>query len=78
MSEQAEISGQIERAYRGYHVWVSDEGYWYATRVHPRARGISRTVCGASPDELTHELAAEETAGLNANRVVTVKKQTWM
>lgn len=22
----AEVAGQIERAYRGYHVWTSDEG----------------------------------------------------
>ena len=60
--EQAEIERQIERAYPGYHVWVSDEGWWYASRVNSRARGQSPTVCGANPDELTYELSAEETA----------------
>jgi hypothetical protein len=58
--EQAEIAGQIERAYPGYHVWVSDEGWWYASRVNSRARGRSRTVWGANPDKLTYELSAEE------------------
>jgi hypothetical protein len=59
---QAEVAGEIERAYPGYHVWTSDEGYWYATRARPRARGISPTVCGADPGELTCELSAEEAA----------------
>jgi hypothetical protein len=40
---QAEIAEQIERAYPGYHVWTSDEGWWYATRARPRARGASPT-----------------------------------
>jgi len=60
--DQVEIAGQIERAYHGYHVWVSDEGVWYATRMNPRARGHSATVWGASPEALTSELAEEETA----------------
>jgi hypothetical protein len=57
---QDEIARQIERAYPGYHVWVSDEGWWYATKISPRARGESATVDGADPAELTTELAAEE------------------
>lgn len=65
---QAEVAGQIERAYRGYHVWTSDEGHWYATRIRPRARGSSPTVCGADPDQLTCELAAEETAAARAHQ----------
>lgn len=65
---QAEIAGQIERAYPGYHVWTSDEGHWYATRARPRARGTSPTVCGADPDELTTELSAEEAAVSRAHQ----------
>lgn len=65
---QAEVASQIERAYRGYHVWTSDEGHWYATRVRPHARGISLTVCGADPDELTGELAAEEAAAARTHQ----------
>ena len=67
---QAEIAGQIERAYPGYHVWTSDEGWWYATRARPRARGTSPTVCGADPDELTFELSAEEAAAARAHQAV--------
>jgi len=59
----AEIAGQIERAYPGYHVWTSDEGYWYASRTRLIATGPSPTVCGASPEELTTELSAEQGAG---------------
>jgi hypothetical protein len=58
------IAAQIERAYPGYHVWVSDEGWWYATKRSSRARGESATVDGANPDELTTALSAEETAVL--------------
>ena len=56
---------QIERAYPGYHVWTSDEGWWYATRTSARARGESPTVHGANPGELTTELAAEESPVLD-------------
>jgi hypothetical protein len=66
--DQAEIAGQIERAYPGYHVWTSDEGHWYATRARPRARGASPTVCGTNPDELTSELSAEEAAAARAHQ----------
>ena len=51
---------QIERAYPGWRVWRSDEGWWYATRVRSRARGDSATVYGPGPEELTMELAKEE------------------
>ena len=56
----AEIAGQIQRAYPGYHVWVSDAGWWYATRMHPWARGQSATVHGPGPGELSGALAEEE------------------
>jgi hypothetical protein len=59
-----EIAGQIQRAYPGYHVWVSDAGWWYATRIRPWARGQSATVHGPGPGELTGALAAEEAATL--------------
>jgi hypothetical protein len=65
---QAEVARQIERAYPGYHVFVSDEGWWYATRVSSRARGQSPTVCGADPDELTWELSAEDTTATRAHQ----------
>jgi hypothetical protein len=65
---QAEIARQIERAYPGYRVWTSDEGWWYASRVSSRARGASLTVHGADPDELTWELSAEDTAATRAHR----------
>jgi hypothetical protein len=55
-----EIAGQIERAYPGYHVWTSDAGWWYATRMHPWARGQSATVHGPGPGELSGALAEEE------------------
>ena len=57
-----EVAGQIERAYPGYHVWISDAGWWYATRTHSWARGQSATVHGPGPGELTGALAAEEAA----------------
>ena len=59
---QAEIAAQIEVAYRGYHVWTSDEGYWHASRMRRVATGPSPTVCGASPDELATELSEEQGA----------------
>ena len=58
----AEVAGQIERAYPGYHVWTSDEGWWYATRTRLIATGPSPTVCGASPEELATELSCEQGA----------------
>ena len=58
--ENDEIAMQIERAYPGYHVWISDAGWWYATRTHPRARGQSPTVHGSGPGELSTALAEEE------------------
>jgi hypothetical protein len=59
---RAETAGQIERAYPGYHVWVSDEDWWYASRVSSQGRGESRTVCGATARELARELSAEASA----------------
>lgn len=64
MTPAAVIAAQIERAYPGYHVWISDQGWWYATKTSPRARGDSATVDGADPDKLTTALSAEETAVL--------------
>ena len=57
-----EVAGQIERAYPGYHVWTSDAGWWYATRMHPQAPGQAETMYGHGPGELTVALAAEEAA----------------
>ena len=62
--ENDEIAMQIERAYPGYHVWISDAGWWYATRTHPRARGQSPTVHGPGPGELSTALAEEEAVAL--------------
>jgi hypothetical protein len=62
------IAVRIEGAHPGYRVWVSDEGWWYATRVDSRARGLSRTVCGANPDELADELSAEESAAVREHQ----------
>jgi hypothetical protein len=59
-ADHAEIAGQIERAYPGYHVWISDAGWWYATRTHSWARGQSATVHGPGPGELSGALAEEE------------------
>ena len=61
-ARNAEAAAQIEHAYPGYHVWISDEGWWYATRTRPRMPGQSATVHGAGPGELTRALAAEEAA----------------
>ena len=63
-----EIAGQIERAYPGYHVWTSDAGWWYATRMHPQAPGQAVTMYGQGPGELTVALAAEEAATLSRTR----------
>lgn len=63
-----EIAGQIERAYPGYHVWTSDAGWWYATRMHPQAPGQAETMYGRGPGELTVALAAEEAATLSRAR----------
>ncbi|HEY3732355.1 MAG TPA: hypothetical protein VGL63_00390 [Streptosporangiaceae bacterium] len=58
------VPRQIENAFPGWRVWRSDEGWWYATRVMPRARGTSATVYGPGPEELTRALAEEETPWL--------------
>jgi len=58
----AEAAGQIERAYPGYHVWISDEGWWYATRTSPHTYGQAATVHASGPAELAEALAAEEAA----------------
>jgi hypothetical protein len=63
-----EIAGQIERAYPGYHVWTSDAGWWYATRMHPHVPGQAETIYGRGPGELTVALAAEEAATLSRAR----------
>ena len=63
-----EMAGQIERAYPGYHVWTSDAGWWYATRMHPQAPGQAVTMYGRGPGELTVALAAEEAATLSRTR----------
>jgi hypothetical protein len=63
-----EIAGQIESAYPGYHVWLSDAGWWYATRMHPQAPGQAETIYGHGPGELTVALAAEEAATLSRTR----------
>ena len=63
-----EIAGQIERAYPGYHVWTSDAGWWYATRMHPQAPGQAETMYGRGPGDLTVALAAEEAATLSRAR----------
>jgi len=60
LAANAETAGQIERAYPGYHVWISDAGWWYATRTHSWARGQSATVHGPGPGELSGALAEEE------------------
>jgi hypothetical protein len=60
----AETAEQIERAYPGYRVWVSDAGWWYATRTHPWACGQAATVHGPGPGELFGALAGEQTATL--------------
>jgi hypothetical protein len=57
------VCREIEQAHAGYHVWVSDEGWWYATKVEPSARGWAATLDGPGPVELTLALShAEEIA----------------
>ena len=63
-----EIAEQIERAYPGYHVWTSDAGWWYATRMHPHVPGQAETIYGHGPGELTVALAAEAAATLSRAR----------
>jgi hypothetical protein len=67
-AQSEEVAGQIERAYPGYHVWTSDAGWWYATRMHPQAPGQAVTMYGHGPGELTVALAAEEAATLSRTR----------
>ena len=67
-AQSEEIAGQIERAYPGYHVWTSDAGWWYATRMHPQAPGQAETMYGRGPGELTVALAAEQAATLSRTR----------
>ena len=62
LAANADIAGRIERAYPGYHVWVSDAGWWYATRTKTWAHGQAATVHGPGPGELRGALAAEEAA----------------
>jgi hypothetical protein len=62
LAESNEIARQIEAAHPGYHVWMSDAGWWYATRTQPWAHGQSATVHGPGPGELSGVLAEEETA----------------
>ena len=50
---------QIEADHPGYGVWVSSEGWWYASRVSPQAAGRTPTVFGATPDRLITALAAD-------------------
>jgi hypothetical protein len=74
------VPTRITRGYRparrpGYHVWTSDEGWWYATRTSARARGESPTVCGANPGELTTELAAEEAPALDRAQRISPANQ---
>jgi hypothetical protein len=57
-------AGEIERAYPEFHVWVSDDGWWYATRRHPWACGQAATVHGPGPGELVGALAEEEAAAV--------------
>jgi hypothetical protein len=67
-AQNAEIARQIEHVYPGCHVWISDGGWWYATRIRPWARGRSATVHGPGPRELTGVLAAEEAAAAGCVR----------
>ena len=62
--EHAVATARIEDAYPGYHVWTSDDGWWYATRTHPPLRGPSATVHAPGPVELAAALAAEGALGI--------------
>jgi hypothetical protein len=50
------ICRQIEEEHAGYHVWLSDEGWWYAVKAGPQARGWAATVDGPGPVELEQAL----------------------
>jgi len=58
----AELVVHIERAHPGFRVWISDAGWWYATRTQPWACGRAATVHGPGPGELSGAIAAEEAA----------------
>lgn len=62
LAGNADIATRIELAYPGFHVWVSDAGWWYATRTQSWARGQAATVHGPGPWELCGALAVEEAA----------------
>ena len=62
LAGDADAVGRIELAYPGYHVWVSDAGWWYATRKESWAHGQAATVHGPGPGELCGALAEEEAA----------------
>ena len=62
LAGNADLARQIELAHPGYHVWVSDAGWWYATRTQSWARGQAATVHGPGPGELCGALAEEEAA----------------
>jgi hypothetical protein len=56
------VCALIEQAYAGYHAWVSDEGWWYAVKTGPAARGWAATVDGPGPVELEQALREAEDA----------------
>src|ERR1700723_1512550 len=58
----SELVVQIERAHPGFRVWISDDGWWYATRTQPWACGLAATVHGPGPGELSGAIAEEEAA----------------
>jgi hypothetical protein len=62
LAGNADIAARIEHAHPGYHVWVSDAGWWYATRTQSWAHGQAATVHGPGPRELCDALDAEEAA----------------
>jgi hypothetical protein len=69
MAESSDMARQIEDAHPGYHVWISDAGWWYATRTHPWAHGQSATVFGPGPGELAGALAGE--CGVTVGRAMS-------
>jgi hypothetical protein len=64
LAGNADIAGRIELDHPGYHVWVSDAGWWYATRTKTWAHGQAATVHGPGPGELCGALAEEEAASM--------------
>ena len=56
------VCALIEGAHAGYHVWLSDEGWWYAVKAGPAARGWAATVDGPGPVELDQALREAEAA----------------